>query len=52
MGKNFKLLSAQYNGASQPDLWITLRSLIVEQLGVSPDEVKPAARIVQDLGAD
>ncbi|MFC1759116.1 hypothetical protein ACFL2H_10175 [Planctomycetota bacterium] len=52
LGPNFKSLSERYNGASQNDLWLALRSIIVEQLGVSPDEVKPTASFVNDLGCD
>jgi acyl carrier protein len=29
-----------------------LREIIVEELGVSPDEVKPESRFIEDLGAD
>lgn len=29
-----------------------VKKIIVEQLGVSPDEVKPEASFVEDLGAD
>ena len=29
-----------------------VRDIIVEQLGVSPDEVKPESAFVEDLGAD
>jgi len=29
-----------------------VRSIIVEQLGLEPDEVKPGARFIEDLGAD
>jgi acyl carrier protein len=52
LGLNFKTLSERYNGANTSDIWIALRSIIVEQLGVSPGEVKPAARFVNDLGCD
>jgi acyl carrier protein len=49
---NFKTLSERYNGANTSDTWIALRSIIVEQLGVSPEEVRPAASFVNDLGCD
>ncbi|NNF07809.1 MAG: acyl carrier protein [Candidatus Eisenbacteria bacterium] len=29
-----------------------VKEIIVEQLGVSPDQVKPEARFIDDLGAD
>jgi acyl carrier protein len=50
LGLNFKALSDRYNGASKNDLWVALRSIIVEQLGVSPEEVMPTASFVKDLG--
>jgi len=34
------------------DIWVILRELIVNQLGVDPDEVTPAASFVKDLGCD
>ena len=52
MGMNLKTLSERYNTANKSDLWIALRSIIVKQLGVSPDEVKPTASFVRDLGCD
>ena len=30
----------------------TVKEIIAEQLGVSPDEVKPESSFVEDLGAD
>ncbi len=29
-----------------------LRDIVVEELGVSPEDVKPEARFIEDLGAD
>ena len=29
-----------------------LRDVVAEELGVSPDEIKPEARFIEDLGAD
>ena len=52
LGLNFKTLSERYNGANASDIWVALRSIIVEQLGVAPEEVKPAANFVNDLGCD
>lgn len=49
---NFATLSEQYQGAGDKDLWVTLRSIVVEQLGVSPDEVTRSASFVNDLGCD
>ncbi len=34
------------------EVWKVLRSVIIHQLGVKPEEVTKEARIVQDLGAD
>ena len=33
-------------------IWETLRQLIIDQLGVRPDQVTPTADILADLGAD
>lgn len=52
LGLNFKTLSDRYNSATPNDLWIALRSIIVDQLGVSPDDVNPNASFVNDLGCD
>ena len=49
---NFQTLSERYDGASKNDLWIALRSIIVEQLGVSPEEVKSTESFVNNLGCD
>ncbi|WP_457560499.1 acyl carrier protein [Caminibacter sp.] len=34
------------------DLFDQVKEVIVEQLNVSPEEVKPEAKFVEDLGAD
>jgi acyl carrier protein len=34
------------------DVWNKLQAIVVEQLGVRPDEVTSTARIVEDLGAN
>ncbi len=47
---NFQRLTEQYDGARAKDVWMALRAIIVEQLGVAPEAVTPAARFVQDLG--
>jgi acyl carrier protein len=36
-----------------PDItWALLRDLVVEELGVKPEQVRPEAEFVRDLGAD
>lgn len=52
MGLNFKKLSEQYRGAHENDVWIALRAIIVEQLGVPAEKVVPTATWVKDLGCD
>ena len=52
LGLNFKSFSERHKGASKNDLWVALRSIIVEQLCVSREEVKPTASFVSDLGCD
>jgi acyl carrier protein len=36
----------------ESDIEQKIRKIIVEQLGVQPEDVKPDARFVEDLGAD
>ena len=33
-------------------VWVRLREIVVEQLGVRPEEVTPTAYFIRDLGAD
>lgn len=47
---NFKTIAERCDGAHSNDVWIALRAIIVEQLGVSPDVVTPTASFVKDLG--
>jgi hypothetical protein len=50
LARNFDLLAEKYRGAQADDVWVALRTIIVEQLGVSPDAVTPSATFVKDLG--
>lgn len=52
LGLNFKRLSEKYKGYQPTDVWIALRAIIVDQLGVSPDMVKPTATFTDDLGCE
>ena len=52
VGLNFKSLANLHDGAHSNDVWLALRAIIVEQLGVSPEAVKPTASFVKDLGCD
>lgn len=36
----------------EQEVWAALRAIIVEQLGVRPEDVTPGARFVEDFGAD
>lgn len=36
----------------EADVWKRLREIVVEQLGVKPDEVRREAEFVRDLGVD
>ena len=51
LAMNFKTLSQRYNGANKNDIWIASRSIIIEQLGVSLEEVNPSTRFVNNLGS-
>lgn len=46
---NFVALAEKHQGANANDVWIALRAIIVEQLGVSPEIVTPTASFVNDL---
>jgi len=37
---------------AEAEVWERLKAIIVDQLGVRPEDVIPSARIVEDLGAD
>ncbi len=50
LARNFERLADKYRGAQANDVWLALRAIIVEQLGVSPDVVTPTASFVKDLG--
>jgi acyl carrier protein len=47
---NFQKLSELAGSRGRNDVWIVLREIIVDQLGVSPDAVTPSATFVKDLG--
>lgn len=49
---NFNRLAADSRTWHEREVWDTLRSVIVDELGVTPDEVRPEARFIQDLRAD
>ena len=36
---------------SGTDLWPIVRDIVAEELGLKPEDVKPTARFVEDLGA-
>jgi acyl carrier protein len=52
LGLNFKRLSEKYKGYQPTDVWMALRAIIVDQLGVSPDLVKSTATFTDDLGCE
>jgi hypothetical protein len=54
---NFDTLSARFQRAGWPaawneSLWLEVASIVVRQLGVSPELVTPHASFVNDLGVD
>ena len=49
---NFENLATANQGATDQDIWIAIKQIISEQLGVEPEKVKPESRFVEDLGAD
>ncbi|MEO1236010.1 MAG: hypothetical protein AAFX76_04405 [Planctomycetota bacterium] len=48
--KNGPAIAADYGGISEDDAWATIRQIVVEVLGVRPEEVRPEARFIKDLG--
>lgn len=50
LGLNFRTLAERYDGAHSNDVWLALRAIVAEQLGVSPEVVTPTASFVKDLG--
>lgn len=49
LGLNFQTLNERYS--HQPtDIWVALRAIIAEQLGISPDKITPDSSFVNDLG--
>jgi len=45
-------LRARGENPDEAEIWRRLRELVVEQLGVRPEEVTPTARFIDDLGVD
>ena len=50
--KNHGAISDDCQLANAEEVWNTLRAIVVEQLGVRPDDVTKDARFVEDLGMD
>jgi acyl carrier protein len=49
---NYGKLSTQGPGWNREEVWECLRTIIVEQLGVAPEQVVESAEFVKDFGAD
>jgi acyl carrier protein len=49
---NFDAICKDQAGWNRREVWESLRAIIVDQLGVSPDEVRESANFVYDLGVD
>jgi acyl carrier protein len=52
LASNYWKVSAQGPGWDRQEVWECLRAIIVEQLGVAPEEVVESASFVNDFGAD
>ena len=50
--RNYGAISDECLRANAVEVWDILRNLIVEQLGVRPEDVTKEASFVKDLGAD
>ena len=46
-----KTLRERGESVNDAQVWTRLREIVVEQLGVRPDEVTPTARFIKDLKA-
>jgi acyl carrier protein len=49
---NYGVISDKWQRANAEEVWTTLRTLIVEQLGVRPEDVTKEASFVEDLRID
>jgi len=49
---NYGKVSLQRSGWNRQEVWECLRAIIVEQLGVAPEQVVESAEFVKDFGAD
>jgi acyl carrier protein len=45
-------LRARGESPVEAEVWVKLREIVVEQLGVGPEQVTPEASFVEDLGMD
>ena len=52
LNRNYGAISDECQHTNAEEAWNTLRSLIVEQLGVRPDDVTREASFVEDLRVD
>jgi acyl carrier protein len=52
LAKNYGAISDDCGCSNADEVWASLRSIIVEQLGVRPEDVTKEASFVEDLGID
>lgn len=52
LARNYGTVSDKFRSANANEVWESLRSIIVEQLGVRPGDVTKEANFVKDLGVD
>ncbi|MEO1995876.1 MAG: hypothetical protein ABGZ17_11440 [Planctomycetaceae bacterium] len=51
LAHNYGQLSEKFNSWQPADVWSALRTIVVEQLGVKPEQVTKQALLIEDLGA-
>ena len=51
LAHNYAKLSRRFNTWDPADVWQALQAIVVEKLGVEPEQVTRQARLVEDLGA-
>jgi hypothetical protein len=52
LARNYAQLVVRHQHWHEAEVWQVLRGILVEALGVSPEQVTIGARLVEDLGAE
>ncbi len=52
LARNYAQLAAAVGGWNETEVWESLTRVIVNQIGVAPEKIRPEAKFVKDLGVD